>query len=871
MDWSQNHVKLFRALLYCYPAEFRHEYGTEMQQLFAERLRREPRLWLWLETLSDLGISAAKEHLQILLSDIRYGLRVLAAAPGFTGIALLVMALGIGSTVSIFSVVNAVLIRSLPYAHPSELVYLWSPNPNLKGVPQELGPNVPDFYEWQRLSHSFSDMAMFRPAVLSLVQSGAANRVRASFVTGTFFRTLAAWPILGRALGPTDDRPGHEHVAVISDALWRSHFGAAPAIIGQQVQLNRQNYTVVGVMPKDFGYPFSGDVPYEKSEFKQTDIWLPAAYTAAQKADRSNFASADAIGRLKNGIPAAVAQAELVSIESRLQPLYPDMWKGWTVLASPLVQTIIGPVEKMLWLLLGSVGLVLLIAIGNTANLLLARAAVRSHELGIRTALGAERSRIVRQLLTESLLLSCLGGALGVALAYAIVAVLVKLNPRGIPRFDTAAVDARVLLVALVLSIAAGVAAGLAPALSASRAGITDLIKRGGRGLSGSVNTGRFTLIVFEVALSVVLLTGSALLIRSYLQLQAVNPGFSPSTLTFTLNLDERYNKPALRTAFYIEFLEKLRNLPGVQYAGSTNSIPLSHHESVTFAYIRGFGESTSMIEGRSVTPDYRRALGVPLLRGRDFDGSDVNSKTPVMLVNQSFVDKYFRGRDPLGGQVRIGMGNLANTPWSTVVGVVGNIRHANLEEPSQPQMFQPADNGNNFALQCGIPAEQIIKQARTALHALDPVLVLEGVHTMRERMDDSTARRRFQTSLLTGFAAMAVALALVGLYGLMSYTVKQRKSEIGVRLAVGSSQAQVVALILSQGLRLTAYGLFIGLIGAFALTRLVKGWLFGVSALDPATFVAVPLLILAVACCACVIPAWQATRIDPIQALRAE
>jgi predicted permease len=874
MDWLRSQTKLFRAMLYCYPAEFRHEYGPEMEQLFADRLRSEPRSRVWLEALADLAFSAPKEHWHVLIADIKYGARVLAAVPGFTAIALLVIALGIGATASVFSVVNAVLLRSLPYAHPEKLVYLWSPNQNFKGVPDELGPNIPDFYDWQRLSHSFSGMTMLRTATVSLVQNGSANRVSAAFVTGSFFRTLGAAPEIGRPLDASDDRPGHEYVAVISDTLWRSQFGSGLDVIGKQIQLTRHNYKVVGVMPRGFGYPFNGDIPYDSSAFPQTDIWLPAAIAATRRMDRVNFESADAvIGRLRGGVSAAAAQAELQAIEARLGPLYPEMWRGWTVLVRPLVQTIVGPVEKMLWLLLGAVGIVLLIAISNVANLLLARATARAHELGIRTALGAERGRIIRQLLTESLMLSCTGGALGIALAYAAVRVLMKLNPGNIPRFDAAAVDGRVLLTALILSIGTGVLSGLMPAISASRANINDLLRRGSSRVAGASNRGRFTLIVLEVALSVILLAGAGLLIRSYLQLANVDPGFSAATLTFRLNLDERYDKPEQRMALYKGFLEKLQNIPGAKYAGATSAMPLSSQESVTFVEIRGFGKPKEMLENRSVTPDYRKALGTPLLRGRDFDSHDLSSKTPVAMINERFAAMYFPGRDPLGGQVRIGIGDFSGIPWSTVVGVVGDVRHNKLEEIAQPQLFQPVDNGDKFAVavQSNVPTRQVIDQARAELRSLDPVLSLESIRTMGERITESNARRRFQTALLTGFAAIAVALALIGLYGLMSYTVKQRTAEIGIRLAVGASRGRVLGLILQQGLRLTAVGLLIGLSGAFALTRLVSAWLFGVKATDPVTFVAVPLFVLAVACCACIIPAWGATRIDPIQALRQE
>jgi len=873
MDWLRSQTKLFRAMLYSYPAEFRHEYGTEMEQLFADRLRSEPRSRVWLEALTDLALTAPKEHLHVLMADIKYGARTLAAVPAFTAIALLVIALGIGATASIFSVVNAVLLRSLPYRHPEKLVYIWSPNHNFKGVPEELGPNVPDYYDWQHLSHGISAMTMLRKTTVNLILDGSPNRVSAAFVTGSFFRTLEALPEIGRILDADDDRTGHEYVAAISDALWRSEFGHAPDVLGKQIQLNRHIYTVVGVMPKDFGYPFDADIPYTHSEFKRTDIWLPAAYTAKQRTDRTDdFESADAaIGRLRDGVSMAAAQAELAAVQTRLDPLYPPSFRGSTVLLRPLVQTIIGPVQEMLWLLLGAVGMVLLIGIGNVANLLLARATARSHELGIRTALGAERGRIVRQLLTESLLLSCTGGALGVAIAFGAVRVLTRLNPGNIPRFDDTAVDGRVLFVSVILAIGAGIISGLAPAISASRVPISDLLNRGSSRVAGASNRGRFALIAIEVALSVILLAGSGLLIRSHLQLAAVDPGFSPATLTFGLNLDERYAKPEQQTALYIRFLEKLRQIPGVSNAGATNSMPLSNQETMTFIDVRGFGKSKVMVENRFVTPGYRQALGTLLLRGRDFDSHDL--KAPVAIVNEKFVATYFQGHDPLGGQVRMGLGDFSGNSWSTVVGVVGDIRHNKLDETAQPQLFQPLDTGNNFAIavQPSVPIRQVIDQARAELRSLDPVLSLENIRTMGERMSESNARRRFQTALLSGFAAIAIALALIGIYGVMSYTVKQRTAEIGVRLAVGASRVRVLRMILSQGLSLTAVGLFIGLAGAFALTRLVSSWLFGVKPNDPVTFVAVPLLVLTVASCACIVPAWSATRIDPIQALRQE
>ena len=487
-------------------------------------------------------------------------------------------------------------------------------------------------------------------------------------------------------------------------------------MLGKEIQFNRKHYKIIGVMPKDFGYPLNNDVPYESSESKQTDVWLPASYSAKVKTDRENFRSADAIGRLRDGISPAAAQAELAAIESRLQPLYPEMWRGWTVLARPLIETIVGPVEKMLWLLMGAVGIVLLIAISNLANLLLARSSARAHELGIRTALGAERSRIIRQLLTESLVLSVLGGAVGIGLAYATVGLLTRLDPGGIPRFDSASVDGRVLLIAVLLAILTGALAGIAPAISASRTNVNELLKQGGKRIAGGANGGRMVLIVMEVGLSVLLLTGSGLLIRSYLHLVAVNPGFSPSTLTFELNLDDRYSGSEAQRALYKAFLDKLRTIPGVRVAGASTVLPLTDHESVTSAEIRGYGHSMELIENRQITTDYLKAIGTPLLRGRDFNSANLSSQELGILVNQRFADMYFHGKDAIGGQVRTGIGDLSKTKWSTIIGIVGNVHTSSMAEVSQPMIIQPSDSGDSFALRCDVPTAQVIREARAVL-----------------------------------------------------------------------------------------------------------------------------------------------------------
>jgi predicted permease len=667
-------------------------------------------------------------------------------------------------------------------------------------------------------------------------------------------------PVLGRAFNADDDQPGHELVAIISHELWRSHFNTRPNILGGKIQLNRKTYTVIGIMPADFGFPFDGDVPYLGISSRQTDLWIPLAYTVRQKTDRSGHPDgAEVVARLKPRVSPNSAQSELNTIESHLNSLYTPEWRGWRVLARPLVETILGPVQQMLWTLLGVVGLVLLVAISNTAGLLLARTTARAHELSIRTALGAERARIIRQLLTESLLLSCTGGAFGIALAYGLVHLFTTLNPGGIPRFDQAAVDTRDLLVAVVLSIATGLAGGLPPALSASSPRVG-----AGTRVTGS-HRSRFALIVFEIALSVVLLSGAGLLIRSYLNLQAVNPGFSPSVLTFQISLDEHYPTPQSHETFYKTLLGKLQVTPGFKLAGASTEVPLTHDLGFAECEVEGYGKTPELVQVFAATPEYREAIGTPLLRGRDFTATDV--KTENVLINKKFADSYFRGRNAIGGRLR-----LEGTParWGTVIGILADVRDQDIAAEAKPTLVGPVEDGDSFAVRTNLPPAQAASQIRSLVRSLDPALVTD-IKTMRERIADTNARRTFQTSILSGFAFAAVTLSLVGLYGLMSYTVKQRTPEIGIRLAIGSPRSRILTLILSQGMRLTACGLFIGIGGAFALTRLINSWLFEVKPVDPLTFILVPLAILGVSCAACLIPAWSATRIDPIQTLRQE
>lgn len=806
-------------------------------------------------------------------ADLRYAARTLRSSPGFLTVALLVLALGIGATTAVFSILNAVLLRSLPFGNAQRLVYLWTPNSKWKAqnLPDEISPTYADFYDWQRLSHSFSSMATLDHKSYNLLAGGGVKRISVARVTGGFFHTLEVVPERGRAITAPDDQGGHEHVAVISDRLWREVFGGEPGVIGQPLHLNRETYTVIGVASKDFVFPHEGDIPATMAGVTETDVWIPLALSAKDKSDRVNLPSGDAaIGRLKPGISVAQAQSELVAIESHLDPLYPEQWRGWTPLVRPVVASIIGPVEKMMWLLLGAVGLVLLIACGNVANLLLARAAGRMHEMGIRAALGAARSRLVRQMMTESVLLSSMGGALGILLAAAVVRVLVLLDPGGIPRFNQASVDWRVLGVAVALSLITGILSAWAPALAASRASAGELIKEGGnRGTVRGANRWRSSLIVAEVALSVVLLAGAGLLIRSYLNVTAVNPGFSRSTLTLKLALDDQYKTPQQRDAFYRRFLEKLRALPGVENAGAVNVIPLDHSGSISTVDIEGLGKLKGMTDDRSITTGYLEAMGIPLLAGRRFNDADFAGRTAAVLVNESFVKAYLHGRRPLGQRIRTG------ADWIPIVGVVGDLHGEALEQKPLPELFAPYSQGFgnavSFAIRSKLPGSALIPGVRAVLHQLDPTLAVEDVHTMQERVFEANSRRRFQTLVLTWFAGLAVFLAVVGLYGVMAYSVKQRTAEIGVRMALGSSAGRTLAMVLRQGVGLIAIGLVAGTAVAVVVTRLIQAWLYNVTPADPLTFVGVGVLLLFFGGCACLIPAIHAMHIEPVQALRHE
>ena len=646
-------------------------------------------------------------------------------------------------------------------------------------------------------------------------------------------------------------------------------------MLGRTLLVNRQPYDDsrrdVGA---DFRYPREREVPFGNA-VAGTDVWIPLALTPRDKASRDD-GDATAIGRLRPGVPIEQAQTELAAIMASDDSLHRPEMRGWTAMVEPLSEAVVGGVRGLMWLLFGAVSLVLLIASSNVASLLMARATARAHEMGVRSALGAARRRLIRQMLTESMLLAVGGGTLGVALAFALVGMALRLNPGDIPRLEETTVDARVLLFSLIVSVLTGLLFGLLPAFSASKVSLTTILKQGGaRGIAGTSNRLRHGLIVAELALSMILLAGAGLLIRSFVKLQSTDPGFSPSTLTMTVFLDDRYSKIEKRSAFYRDLMEETAALPGVRAVGA-GEIPLDHNESLTFIEVEGdASEKGKATDIRQATAHYFEAMSIHLLEGRTFPDVEEKAGAPVAIVNQAFARHYFPRESAIRKHLRAGWvaSNPSSAPWLTIIGVIADMKYSALDQVSRPEVWRPLapQLDVKLAISANGSPERLIPAIRGVLRAMDPQLNLTDVETMRQRITGSESRRRFQTLLLAIFAGVALFLALVGLYALLAYSVRQRTPELGIRMTLGASRGQILTMILKQGLLLSLAGILVGLAGAFAVTRLISSWLYGVSAADPITFLGAPLFLLLAAIAACLIPALRATRIDPAVALRYE
>jgi len=807
--------------------------------------------------------------LESLLHDVGYGMRLLRRSPGFAAVAVFTLALGIGATTAVFSLVNAVLLRALPYGDPERLVYLYEKLPDIPNVPLEAwAPVNADFYEWQKQSRSFAAMALFTTDSLNAAMEDVTFRAAGSRVTGEFFRVLGVAPEIGRTVDNSDDQPGKGRVAVISHALWQSRFNGDRSVLGRELLLDARPYRIIGVMPPGFAFPHSSESI--ETIGKTTDVWVAWAMDPHSRAAR-NENSGNAIARVSPGVPLRQAQAEIAAITARFDPPFQQQSVKPQGVLQSFDEKIIGNSRRALLIFTGAVFLVLLIACTNVAGLSLVRASGRAQEIGVRAALGASRFRLLRQLLAETLAVATAGGMFGTALAFAIVKLVARFHPRDIPRIEEISIDARVLFFALLLSAAAVILAGLVPALAASRSHPIDALKKAGsRGVkrhTGFLDRG---LMIAQVAFTVVMLVGSGLLIRSFLKLQRVDKGFhSLATVAMNIQLDRRYNGDDRQNAFFATLLERIAAVPGVEEVAAVNHLPLGGGESISLLEVEGypFDEKVSF-EERAVTPRYFAAMGIPMLNGRVFTNADAAAGPLVAVVSQSFSLRYFPGQSPVGRHVR-------TSGDRTIVGVVADVRQRDLDQTPPMQIYLPFSQNPSPApdlvVRTNLPPDRVGSQVRTLVRNLDPALALSDARTMGQLVSQAAAGRRFQTAVLTAFGAIALFLSLVGLYALMSWSVQQKTGEIGVRLALGAQRSNVMRMVLREGATLWLCGMAAGLVVAWSLTRWLRSLLFEVQPTDLPTFLAVAVLFVAVATAACCLPARRATQVDPAISLRYE
>jgi putative ABC transport system permease protein len=814
-----------------------------------------------------------------LLQDLKFGLRSLAKSPGFTAVAVLAVALGIGANSAIFSVVNAVLLRPLPFPEADGLVSVWQNN-SVRGWHKDVVTPA-DFVDWRRDARSFESMATYFGHGFNLRAGQEAERVRGADVSLDFFRVLRSMPAAGRDFQPQDEGgSAGGRVAILGQALWRRRFGADRGIVGRSITLNSETFTVVGVAPAGFEFPEKSEVWTLAKNVVPSNAFVPPSVDIKGVRGMHYLYC---IARLKAGAARAQAQAEMDAIAARQERQYPESNANTGVEIIPLQESMVGDVRPALLVFLGAVGLVLLIACANVANMSLARAAARRREIAVRTALGATRARLVRQCLTESVLLAIVGGGAGLLLALWGTDLLVALAPDVLPGTPSIRVDARVLGFTLVLSVLTGVLFGLLPALQASSADPQDALREGGRTSSAGprVRILRRSLVVCEMALALVLLAGAGLLVKSFVRLQKVDPGFSADRV-LTLNLwmpDARYAEDKAQMRFYDEVLRRIEALPAVAAAAVTSDLPLGGSDSVLGFAIEGRPEDRPS-EGpesgfHQVSPDYFRALGIPLLRGRALDPRDTQQSPGVVVVSETLAKRYWPGEDPLGRRISFGTNDKGERYWLTVVGVAADVRQRALHTEPRAESYvtyrQWPSRYASLVVKGGLESSGLQASLRREVQAVDPDIPLYDVKTMREVLDGSLASRRFNTALLLLFAALAVLLAAVGLYGVMAYMVTLRTHEIGVRMALGARRGDVLRLMVGQGMVLTIAGVVLGLAGALALTRVLSTLLVGVAVNDPWTFGFVALLLSAVALMACYLPARRAARVDPMIALRCE
>jgi putative ABC transport system permease protein len=806
--------------------------------------------------------------MKTLLDDLRFGLRMLRKSPSFTSVAVVTLALGIGANTAIFSAVNSILLRPLPYKTPDRLAMLWQDNRRL-GLHEDL-TSYPNFADWRSQSRLFEDMAGMAEMGGDVTGVDVPYEVYGWRVGLHLFSMLGVAPEIGRTFTDQEEQAGHGGVAVLSYGLWRERFGADPKALGRTMIMDGDPYVIVGVMPASFQFPD-----------KHAEIWTPLAVSERSKANRGGF-WLRVLGKLKPGAGFEQARAEMTLVGTNLERQYPNYNAGLGVWVVPLLYQVVGNLRTGLLVLFGAVGFVLLIACANVANLFLARGAGREREIAVRAALGAGRTRLIRQLLTESFVFSVPAGALGLLVAYQSLELLIALAPADMPRLNEIAMDARVLWFTLGISLASALFFGLVPAFRISRSDLNESLREGGRSLAGGVRASfaRSSLLVAEVALSMVLLAGAGLMARSLIYLHALNPGFDSSNiLTMELSAPySKFSKAAQINALYDRVMERLRSMSMVRSAGLVTDIFLTATPNSGTFTVEGkpLPPLEQGIEATmdSVSSDYFRTLRVPLMAGRFIDERDQAGSTPVALINETMARRYWENEDPVGKRFHFGRGTT-NVQWLTVAGVVGDMRRQGLDKTARVETFSPLAQRPRSDLRLVVRTSddplKVAGMIQSELRSIEKELVIQKVMTLDEQIGESLAQRRFETWLLGLFSAIALLLAAIGIYGVMYHSVTQRTHEFGVRVALGAGAHDVLRMVLGQAVILVGTGAVIGTVAALALTRFVASLLYGVSASDPLTYLAVFLVLIASALAASYLPARRATKVDPMVALRYE
>lgn len=856
--------------------ELRYHLERQVEENLAQGMASEEARYAALRAIG--GIEQQKEKcrdmrrvnfIEDLVQDLRYGVRVLIKSPVFTTVAVLSLALGIGANTAIFSVVNNLMLRPLPYPDSQQIVDVWHtpPQESFPGL-SRFSVSPGNYLDWKSQNASFEQMAAYGYAGFSLSTGDDPVAVIGAAVSSDFFSVLRSNASQGRTFFPEEEQQGRDQVVVIGHGLWQRAFGANPNLIGQTVTLNSQSFTVIGIMPAGFQFP------------READLWVPLAWDDNERQTRS-IHDYIVIARLKQDISLAQAQAEMSTISSRLEQQYPEANKGWGAVVIPLQEDLIGDIRPALLVLFSAVGFVLLIACANVANLMLARGANRQKEIAIRIALGAGRARIVRQLLSESILLAAAGGLLGLLLASWGSKLLMQLSADSLPNPGEIGIDKWALGFTLLVSFGAGIVAGIAPAFQFTKADTSETLKQGtGRSGGSSVKQStRKALVIFEVALSLILLIGAGLMIRSFWKLQHVDPGCNTSnTLTMSVGLSSiKYSDPHQQAAFFDRVLEQVSVLPGVVSAGATTTLPLAGSGSTQPFTVEGRPASAvaeqPMALMRYISPDYFRVMGIPLRQGRFFTDQDRESEVPVIIISEAMARQFWPGQDPIGRRLTPSF-HLQQGPRE-IVGVVGDVKAQGLDADVSAMMYlsykQAPRPYMTLVTRTASDPQNSIRAISKAIYTVDKEQAITNVRTMEQVLADSVSGQRFNMTLLITFAVLALVLAAVGVYGVMNYSVTLRRRELGIRMALGAQAVDVLRLVLGQGLTLTLIGVGAGLVGAYGLTRLMANLLYGVTATDFLTFASVSGVLMAVGLLASFLPARRATKVDPMIALRQE